>query len=181
MSAHSFGIRTASDLLDKAERELHRYRKAVSDTPQDLQKQSDHAFNFVITAWHVTDWVWRETENGKGSWHGCKSFKEFVSKVRSECQALKICHELATGSKHFHIREKQAQTVAKTDTKTTIGGGVLRPALRPVLRPALSSAFGGYTVPGLVIKLKSNATRKPTDVFEQALDYWKEKLCGKET
>lgn len=181
MSVHAFGIRSSVDLLAKAERELDRYRLAVSSNPKDFRSHSDHAFNFVITAWHVADWVWKETKGSAEKWHECDSFKSLVSKVRSECEALKICHELATGSKHFEIRKSQAQTVKSTDTKSKQGGGVFRPALQPAFRPALRSAFGGYVVHGLAITLKDGKIVEPEIVFQQALDYWRGALLEKET
>ena len=98
--------------------------------------------------------------------------QEFCCKIRSECEALRICHELATGSKHFRLREKQAQTVSNTDTKFFQSGGILQPALCPALQPALAPAFGGYMVNGLVIKLRSGKVSKPMEIFQQAVTYW---------
>ena len=94
MSAHSFNLRSANDLLAKSQRELERFKASISTDASDLENQSDHAFNFVITAWHLTDWAWREYSSKEGEAFGCKSFPEFHSKVRKESEALQICYEL---------------------------------------------------------------------------------------
>ena len=50
MTDYSFALRSPADLLEKLKRELERLQ-------QDETYQSDHAFNFAVTAWHMTDWV----------------------------------------------------------------------------------------------------------------------------
>ena len=54
MTDYAFALGTPADLLEKLSREIERFR-------QDEQNQSDHAFNFAVTAWHITDWVYKDT------------------------------------------------------------------------------------------------------------------------
>lgn len=49
----SFDIESCRDLYNKLDRELERLRNA---TRRD--DQTDHALNFAISAWHMTDWTW---------------------------------------------------------------------------------------------------------------------------
>ena len=181
MSEHSFNLRSASDLLSKTLRELERFKSSISTNSRDIEGQSDHAFNFVISAWHLTDWVWREYSSKTGEAFGCRSFNEFHSKVRRECEALQICYELATGSKHFHLKEIKDKSVKSTATKTTHGGGIVRSVVQPVVRPIVTSITGEYTVYGLVIRLSSGKAVKPAIIFEQTMKYWKGLLSEDET
>jgi hypothetical protein len=80
------------------------------------------AFNAVVTAWHITDWLWQssserraalakrynfayaETETGIR-----KGLERFQNAVVEDCRALYVCREIANGSKHMR-RKKQTRT-----------------------------------------------------------------------
>ena len=53
--AHSFGLKTPRDMLQKLERELHRLSNATFD-PNDVV---DHSINCAMTEWLMVDWVWK--------------------------------------------------------------------------------------------------------------------------
>ena len=94
MAIHSFRLQTLSDLLAKVKRELERFRKSTNPDSAEYKFQSDHAFNFVLSAWHMTEWLWISDSHSIKAVRECESFKNFHAKVRRECEALQICYEL---------------------------------------------------------------------------------------
>ena len=173
--SRSFGLQTANDLLKKLEREYDRF---CSSPHED---KSDHAFNFAITAWHMVDWVWHESMDKSGAAFGCEKFDHFHSKVRSECGALQICYEIATGSKHVILKPEKAKAVELTKTTTSRGGGVVRSVVSPVVMPVATSVTGSYPVAQHVIRLKAGGTVPARSVFGEALEYWETVVKGAET
>lgn len=109
---HAFGVDTPRDMLEKLNRELNRITN--SSEREDLV---DHANNFALTAWHITDWVWRAafSKNPEGvvkilSPHPDLKSRFLQSKQRSrdlftealtqKCSGLAICQDICNGFKH---------------------------------------------------------------------------------
>ncbi|MBA1192813.1 hypothetical protein G7007_08065 [Pseudomonas entomophila] len=68
------------------------------------------AFDACITAWQLTDWVWKfyspkvdlpRSENPK--YQGCKPFTKFQGWVSEQSSALRICKHIANSNKHFGV------------------------------------------------------------------------------
>lgn len=92
-----FEIKTAQDLLGKLKREYAQLDK--SPLNQDI------AFNFFITAEHMSDWLYP----GKTT--------EQISKrtiLRRSNILLQVCSHIANGSKHFKAEEKHHKSVSRT-------------------------------------------------------------------
>lgn len=86
------------------------------------------AFNAVVTAWHITDWVWQsspdrraalakrynfayaETETGVR-----KGLERFQNAVVQDCRALYVCREIANGSKHMRRKKADPDVKAKAE------------------------------------------------------------------
>jgi hypothetical protein len=76
------------------------------------------AFNAIVTAWHITDWVWQlsderrkvlaerygfnyaETDTGIR-----RGLEKFQNAVARDCRALHVFREIANGSKHMKKRK----------------------------------------------------------------------------
>ena len=162
MTDYSFALRSPADLLEKLKREFKRLQ-------EDETYQSDHAFNFAVTAWHMTDWVYkdaRQRDPANPKPFGYKGKGNFQKTVRDNCTALDICYELAQGSKHFELRQEQRKRVRKTDTSLT----------------GDPSAFLGFfkldhdRLAGTVLKIRltSEESVRAEDVFAEAITYWRE-------
>ena len=143
-------LRTAKDLLGKMDREFLRMRR-------DKKWQSHHAFNFAVTAWHITDWVYkdaRQRHSSNKSPFGCRNLKSFQQFVRSDCPALDICYDLAIGSKHMEV-SRPTRKVAKTDVSAVasapLGGFILG-----------SDRLGGVA---LKVRLADGTSSYALDVF----------------
>ena len=95
----------------------------------DFRQQHDiaacqyHSFNCAVTAWHVTDWLWHdissELRNKLRDKKGkplkeCKDFQEYV---REACPALRLCHQIANGSKHCLLERRPDPTISTIITK----------------------------------------------------------------
>jgi hypothetical protein len=100
-----------------------------------------HAFNTAITAWHLTDWLWQyqpETrsklatkyqfvfeETPTGLKRGLGKFQEAIV---LHCDELKVCYEVATGSKH--LRKNKVDPNFKAQAvwlKAIDGAGFVKP------------------------------------------------------
>jgi hypothetical protein len=52
-----FAIHSSRDMLEKLKREIERLAGSII-----RQEVADHALNAAMTAWHLTDWTWREIQ-----------------------------------------------------------------------------------------------------------------------
>ena len=69
------------------------------------------AWNCAITAWHITDWVWENFSDELRKELRTKDVFEFQEYVRSQCPALKLCYQIATGSKHFLMKNNNTDPI----------------------------------------------------------------------
>src|SRR5262245_50663993 len=153
---YAYDLRSPSDLLNKAERELQRIHEALP-WPQE---QIDHAFNCAVTIWHLTDWLVKGASKELAA-HGYPlNYDAFSARVRRESRALHVCHQLATGSKHFALDQIfKGERVQDTDT----------------------SVVAQAVVPGemvLKVYLDNGTSERVVTVFGDALGYW-ERLFAK--
>ena len=106
-------VESCRDLVEKLNREYKRFLHAVT-----REEQSDHAVNFSLTAWHLTDWVWdakaggrlefkgdlaKEFEKWPGGDAGLKSFRKYIL---HRCGFLAYCEMVATAAKHADVDQK---------------------------------------------------------------------------
>jgi hypothetical protein len=105
----SFELRDSRDMLEKLQWELNNlfFRQRY-----DIAACQYHAFNCAVTAWHATDWLWQDILSNpelktKMSWDKCHEFQRYV---RDNCPALRLCYQIATGSKHCLFEHKAADS-----------------------------------------------------------------------
>ena len=161
MPSYAYRLQEPKHLLGKMERELHRALK-------DEKWASDHAYNFAVTAWHMTDWLWRQaevSEPSKRNHFGCRSLQTFQNFIRRESGALDICSDLANGAKHFVVsRRKKAVLGAEVSTKVVEGGTLGSFVLG-------SDRLGG-TIPVLKVRLANGTSRLVEAIFKEAVSFW---------
>jgi len=101
----AFGLYDYRDMLKKLNWEL---KNLFLRQRSDISACAYHSFNCAVTAWHVTDWLWHDLsslskieikakEKRIKFWKTCQEFQRYV---RDNCPALRLCHQIATGSKH---------------------------------------------------------------------------------
>ena len=141
-----FELQTAEDLLHKLERDYAR----LQQDPDDV----DAAYNFFVTAENLPEWV---------------KDKAFKHKIQQQETLLTICHELATGAKHFT-------------------SGKQRPAVAAAAR--YGYAEEGYVQPGyvraqLIVHLNPDQAGQlgheaidVRDLARQVLAFWQQYVSG---
>jgi hypothetical protein len=177
MARHSYNLRTPVHLLEKISRDLIRFHKSADPSSRDYRYQSDHAMNFVISAWHMIEWLYRSDSIDIPKVSACKTFEEFRDLVLQECPDLKICRELANGAKHFVLRENDDYVVSSTAKVPSVVK-----ILRSAFNPAESRIFvvrksDGSPPASLIIELTNGKHKRALSVFEGVLDYW-DQLIG---
>ena len=102
------GLKSPRDMLEKLKREYERLKQEVS---------SDGFFNFVVTGYHITDWI-------KNDPSVPASAKQDLGSMYKNTH-IAACRDIANASKHFTLDPKyKGQVTAKTSA--TSGWGVGR-------------------------------------------------------
>jgi hypothetical protein len=99
----TFAINSSRDMLEKLKREIERLAGSII-----RQEVVDHGLNAAMTAWHLTDWTWKEikdssqlrslTARARMPIRELKQFQEFVKR---DCAELAYCEGIAVSTKHF--------------------------------------------------------------------------------
>jgi hypothetical protein len=96
---HTFRIRLFDDMFRKLVRESQRFEKSEGRRQDSI----DHAINFCMTAWHMTDWVWaRYSEYLCCNLMGPKR-ADFQLCIRQQNPAMGVCDVIANAVKHGGI------------------------------------------------------------------------------
>jgi hypothetical protein len=107
----AFALRGSRDLLEKL-----RYETGCLSTIErhDVLGRAYVAFNCAVTAWHMTDWIWVEMDQGQRERVqalACTNFqlektnpRPLQAYVRTASNALRLCELIANGSKHCSLR-----------------------------------------------------------------------------
>lgn len=96
-----------------------------------------HAFNTAVTAWHITDWLWqydcatRKKVATKFQFvFECtptgirRGLEKFQDAVVLHCDELKVCREIANGSKHMRKNKVDPNIRARAVwAKAIVGAG----------------------------------------------------------
>jgi hypothetical protein len=100
----TFAINSSRDMLEKLKREIERLAGSII-----RQEVVDHGLNAAMTAWHLTDWTWKEiqgstlvlralTARGRTPIRELKQFQGFVKR---DCAELAYCEGIAVFTKNF--------------------------------------------------------------------------------
>jgi hypothetical protein len=100
----TFAINSSRDMLEKLKREIERLAGSII-----RQEVVDHGLNAAMTAWHLTDWTWREIQGSIPQFRSLtaragtpiKELKQFQEFVKRNCAELAYCEGIAVSTKHF--------------------------------------------------------------------------------
>src|SRR5262244_4403807 len=99
----TLAMQSSRDMLEKLRREIDRL--AGSIIRQDIV---DNGLNAAMTAWHLTDWVWREIQGSTRrptltakAGAPIRELKQFQELVKRNCAELAYCEDIAISTKHF--------------------------------------------------------------------------------
>jgi hypothetical protein len=152
----TFALENCRDLLRKLEREIERFSAAHAD----VEGRIDCAFNIVVTAWHLCDWVFEDLTLAQKSKLQLNSLGDLHARAR-QCRALYLCRQAATASKHWKVTDYPDPDVAVIVTANAIGDGTSGPRIPLYIGPS----WYLYFVDGTEIQTAE-------DVFDLALEFW---------
>jgi hypothetical protein len=96
-------INSSRDMLEKLKREIERLAGSII-----RQEVVDHGLNAAMTAWHLTDWTWKEIKNSPRlrslttrAGTPIRELKQFQEFVKRDCPDLAYCEGIAVSTKHF--------------------------------------------------------------------------------
>jgi hypothetical protein len=100
----TFAINSSRDMLEKLKREIERFSGSII-----RQEVVGHGLNAAMTAWHLTDWTWREIQGSiprlrsltARAGKPIKELKQFQEFVKRNCAELAYCEGIAVSTKHF--------------------------------------------------------------------------------
>ncbi len=100
----TFAIDSSRDMLEKLKREIERLAGSII-----RQEVVDHGLNAAMTAWHLTDWTWREIQGSTPRLRSLRAragtpireLKQFQEFVKRNCTELAYCEGIAVSTKHF--------------------------------------------------------------------------------
>jgi hypothetical protein len=84
-------IDSTEALYRKLERTFHR-------RPEYGQYQVDWVFDFAMTAWHLVDWVARESKSSR---------QTEQQRLKNQCPELAVCEQVCNGAKHLVLDNQQ--------------------------------------------------------------------------
>ena len=99
----TLAMQSSRDMLEKLGREIDRLAGSII-----RQEIVDHGLNAAMTAWHLTDWAWREIQGSTrlptltaSAWAPIRDLKQFQELVKRNCAELAYCEGIAISTKHF--------------------------------------------------------------------------------
>ena len=99
----TLAMQSSRDMLEKLKREIDRLAGSII-----RQEIVDHGLNAAMTAWHLTDWAWREIQGSTrlptltaSAWAPIRDLKQFQELVKRNCAELAYCEGIAISTKHF--------------------------------------------------------------------------------
>jgi len=100
----TFAIDSSRDMLEKLKREIERLSSSMI-----CQEVVDHGLNAAMTAWHLTDWTWKEIQDSTPRLRNLtararrpiRELKQFQEFVKRNCTELAYCEGIAVSTRHF--------------------------------------------------------------------------------
>jgi len=134
-----FGLKTSRDLLGK----LKRDGKLLDD-----EVTGDRFFNFVITGYHLIDWLKAESTVNRSD----------VEAMHTD-RGIKVCGDIATACKHFIVTKRKCVT-SKVSSQRGYGRG--------------RYGKGGYGVgeENIVIKLTDGSSFSCLKLVKEVISKW---------
>ena len=113
----TLAMNSSRDMLEKLRREIDRL--AGSIIRQDIV---DNGLNAAMTAWHLTDWVWKEIQGSTRrptltarAGTPIRELKQFQELVKRNCAELAYCEDIAISTKHFAFSKLPVFSTKETE------------------------------------------------------------------
>lgn len=169
-----FALATPAHVLAKLYWEIKNLRAHMHGSRDELMSHlhaSYMAFNTAVTAWHLCDWVfhsWQDiqrkevmAEMAPGANVTPAEFRTAMAKASRE---LKICQQIANGSKHMKCRFSDA----------TIGVSL---KWQLASQPAVSDGDPGRSYGWDLVVRDGGTERAALEVFDEVFRFWRRELA----
>lgn len=149
MNKMSFSIKTPNDLLKKLALDLEEFNSDCSS--------SVYAINFILTAYHLRDWIWNHYFKVKEK-NLIKN--DFINKIYEDFPDMKLIKDLANGSKHYSLYNDP-----------TVKGTDITPAIEDD-EAAWDKDECTWDYYGCRIHTKDGRTISCQDLFNRVFEFW---------
>jgi hypothetical protein len=102
----TYGFKNARDLFEKLKRDAKKLEEEVN---------SDNVFNFIVTAYHIKDWIKNDPSNSQ-------DIRNQAKELPKNEKIIDICQDIANASKHFDLN-RDGQRHQKTSNVSSEQGG----------------------------------------------------------
>ena len=169
----TLAINSSRDMLEKLRREIDRLAGSII-----RQEIVDHGLNAAMTAWHLTDWVWREIQGSTRrptltakAGAPIRELKQFQELVKRNCAELAYCEDIAISTKHFTFSKLPVFSTKVTERFkiNPIGkdGGATRHQFSP------TGETVAYTAQAAELWITDGRSLTPAaEVLEHAFQWW---------
>jgi hypothetical protein len=172
----TLAINSSRDMLEKLRREIDRLAGSII-----RQEIVDHGLNAAMTAWHLTDWVWREIQGSTRrptltarAGAPIRELKQFQELVKRNCAELAVCEGIAISTKHFTFSKLPMFSTKVTErfkiNPDPIGkdGGATRHQFSPTGETVT------YTAQAAELWITDGRSLTPAaEVLERAFQWWR--------
>src|SRR5215471_19826303 len=169
-------MQSSRDMLEKLRREIDRLAGSII-----RQEIVDHGLNAAMTAWHLTDWAWREIQGATRrptlaarAGAPIRELKQFQELVKRNCAELAYCEDIAISTKHFTFSKLPVFSTKVTErfkiNPDPIGkdGGVTRHQFSPTGETIT------YTAQAAELWITDGKSLTPAaEVLEHAFQWWR--------
>ncbi|MBW2936605.1 hypothetical protein KXJ69_00715 [Aureisphaera sp. CAU 1614] len=126
----------------------------------DKLKKEPHntfkAFNFVITAYHLLEWIAPKPLGAQN--------KEWPQ-IKQNIKHLKVCEQLANGAKHFEVDKSRHKLVKKLESYGYVEDGYVE---------------AGYFEEQIIITLSDSTVLTILELAESLISDWKNELVNRD-
>ena len=171
-----FSLATPHHVLGKLHWEMENLQEHLRSSKNELfghLHASYMAFNFAVTAWHLCDWIWHSwaKEEQKQVMANLDpkvqaTSGNFLGTMSQRCRELRICQQIANGSKH--MKYERADDTIKAALKW-----------KYIAREARNSR--GEELPGSfvysLLVVDNDRQRDAIEVFQTVLQFWNQQLA----
>src|SRR6516225_361432 len=172
----TLAMQSSRDMLEKLKREIDRLAGSII-----RQEIVDHGLNAAMTAWHLTDWVWKEIQGSTRrptltarAGAPIRELKQFQELVKRNCAELAYCEDIAISTKHFAFSKLPVFSTKVTErfkinpAPISKDGGATRHQFPPPGETAT------YTAQAAELWITDGRSLTPaTEVLEHAFQWWR--------
>lgn len=121
------------------------------------------AINFILTAWHLTDWLLKEFEHAHYQGTEDQRLGKFRNELYQKCSSLKTMHDLANGYKHMQVDQDRIKDHSLVGSNSSDISKIH-------WWNNLSST--NEKLPPLMIEFEDQGLVLLQDVFQNVLEFW---------